>query len=387
MAELRRVPGPRSPFDGWRGPAVGIVVIGIALAVAKPWGDAPPAARPDPTATLAPTPAPISRVPVGRILDPAAFGVEAPPAEWAILTAEKTIRLDFLDRADADPPVEPESDDEGSGPIVSGPVVELGTTDDVDAIVIAHPADRSITVIRAWQFVDGGAPRRLELGRLASPWAVDHVEVVGRRRSEMGADRVLPWPPGLYRIDLLVEPFGRVRSIMADVAPGEDGMVATDDLEPRVDDTVFDRSMLRLLPDTANLWAAAGYLSGWRRPTSGPGCRIVEIWQATDPADACWPLPLGRTDAIGVNLTDGRAVASIDLRAVDPLPGPTRVVAELDVDDRPGRALVRDPRGTLDDGIYRLDVATTDGEGLTWYVEVGPIGRAVATFYEASTSR
>ena len=58
MAELTPVPGPRSPLAGWRGWAVGAVVVGILVAIVKPWGplaaDAPvlrsPAASFDPIA-------------------------------------------------------------------------------------------------------------------------------------------------------------------------------------------------------------------------------------------------------------------------------------------------------------------------------------------------
>ena len=113
---------------------------------------------------------------------------------------------------------------------------------------------------------------------------------------------------------------------------------------------------------------------------------MAEIWQATDPRDGCWPVPLGPTDAVGVNLIDAD-VTSIGLRIVDPLPGPAGSTSQLDVDGQSGLALVRAPAGGLADGIYRLDVGTADGMGLTWYLEVGPIGRAVAQFYERSTSR
>jgi hypothetical protein len=114
---------------------------------------------------------------------------------------------------------------------------------------------------------------------------------------------------------------------------------------------------------------------------------VVDIWRATRPEDACWAVPLGRTDALGVNITDGRAVTAIALIGIDPLPGPAPVQAATKVDGNPGRAMVRAPDGGLPDGIYRLDAVSGGTESASWYFEVGPIGRAVAGYYETSTSR
>jgi hypothetical protein len=141
-----------------------------------------------------------------------------------------------------------------------------------------------------------------------------------------------------------------------------------------------------MLPEAANLWSSGRILSGWRRADADASCRVAEIWRATDPDAACWPVPLGRTAAVGVNLSD-EVVTSIELRGIDPLPGPVGADKLLGVDGLPGRALVRAPVGGLPDGIYRLDVGLERGDSLTWYLEVGPIGRAVAHYYEASASR
>jgi hypothetical protein len=111
---------------------------------------------------------------------------------------------------------------------------------------------------------------------------------------------------------------------------------------------------------------------------------VSELWRAADPRDPCWPVPLGPTDAIGVNLDT--PVTRIDLALVDPLPGPAGAASRLSVDGRRGLAYVQAPDGGLADGIYRLDVATVGGP-LTWYLEVGPIGRAVAEYYASATSR
>jgi hypothetical protein len=398
MADLAPVPGQRSPFDGWRGWVVGVVVIGILVAVAKPWGsDADTTALASPSAPIAstrvagdPTPRPTA---VGRIFDPFLLGPTAPKAAWAILTPRGLTALDFL-TADpvATPSARPASAPAGPGPdVVAGPVVELGTTDDAGALAIAHPREVSLGTIRLWRFTPEGSPTRVDLDALTAAWAAPHVAVLGHRRTDMEPDVILGWDPGLYRLDLLIEPADAVRSVMLVVREGRDGSSAgvsepaAGDEPPR-GSSAFERGALRLLPRTANLWAVGGYLSGWYRHDSKPGCAVAEIWQATDPRDGCWPVPLGPTDAVGVNLIDDD-VTSIGLRIVDPLPGPAGSASQLDVDGQSGLALVRAPAGGLADGIYRLDVGTADGRGLTWYLEVGPIGRAVAQFYERSASR
>jgi hypothetical protein len=397
MADLAPVPGQRSPFDGWRGWVVGVVVIGMLVAVAKPWGSdaetavASPSA-PNASARVAQEPAPVPTT-AGRIFDPFLLGPTAPSAAWAILAPRGLTALDFL-AADpvASPSAGPAVDPSAPSPdVVAGPVVELGTTDDPGALAIAHPREVSLGAIRLWRFTPDGSPARVDLDRLAAAWAAPHVAVLGHRRSDMEPDVVLGWDPGLYRLDLLIEPGDAVRSVMLVVRPGRDatsgepgGAAAGGDEPPRAS-SAFERGALRLLPRTANLWAVGGYLSGWNRDTALPGCGVAEIWQA-DPRDGCWPVPLGPTDAVGVNLI-GDDVTSIGLRTVDPLPGPAGSTTRLDVDGQSGLAYVRAPAGGLTDGIYRLDVGTADGMQLTWYLEVGPIGRAVAQFYERSTSR
>ena len=393
MADLAPVPAPRSPFDGWRGWLVGIVVIGVLVAVAKPWGSEP-RADPVPSAAGVVAASPDASVAVAepadavsQAFDLAAFGDLVPAPAWTLVTSHARTPLDLLALPIAGSgPVPSWSGDGGGEGIVAGPVIDLGTTDDLGALAIAHPDDVSLATVRLWRFAtDGAAPRRVELDPVPSPWPVSHVEVLAHRDPAMAADRVLAWDAGLYRLDLLIAPIGEVRSLMLSVRQGR-ATAETPSDSGDDDGSPFQRSTLRLLPAAANLWALGGYLSGWRRETARSGCDVADIWLATDPRDGCWPVPLGQTDAIGVNLPSD-AVTSIDLRIVDPLPGPAGSLSQIAVDGHVGLAFVRAPDGGLDDGIYRLDVGTSAGERLTWYLEVGPIGRAVATYYEASTSR
>lgn len=391
MAELTRVPAPRSPLDGWRGRIVSLVLIGIAVAVIKPWGPGPAAdASPRPS-TGAIAPAPVIVAPVGRRYDPADLGAVPPPDAWAIVTTGRSTPLDFIDRAGPDASARPDDPDPATAsgpPIVSGPVVDLGTTDDLDAFAIVYPRATTLATVRVWQFLDGASPRRVDIDDMPSPWAVDHVTVLARRHPGMDAGRVLAWDPGLYRLDLLAEPEDVVRSVMLTVRAGASsaGGTASRDAEPTRTTQSFRPSTLRMLPEAANLWSSGRILSGWRRDDVDATCRVAEIWRATDPDGSCWPVPLGRTAAVGVNLQD-EVVTAIRLLGIDPLPGPVDAEARLQVDGLPGRAMVRAPAGGLPDGIFRLDVELESGTSRTWYLEVGPIGRAVAQYYEASASR
>lgn len=389
MAELTRVPAPRRPFSGWEGRAVSLVVVGVLLAIAKPWGEDAAPRPPPPSPSTDPSTLPILLEPVGLTYDPTGWGPSPTLDGWAILTRHSATELDFLDRADAATtpipsviPADPETT------IVSGPVVRLGRADELDALALAHPAGTTVDVVRLWHLPDGGPPRRVDIGEVSPPWPGRGLTMVAHRQNGMAPTHVLPWDPGLYRLDLLVGPAGRVRSVMLAVRPGLGGGAPSGaGLEPRRDGPGFTTATLRLLPDRANLWAAGSFLSGWGRAPTRPDCRVAEIWRATSPEDACWPVPLGRTDALGVNLPDGEVVAAIDLVAVDPLPGPADVRTTTDVEGRAGMAMVRASGDGLPDGIYRLDVRTGPGDRLSWYVEVGPIGRAVARYYEASISR
>ena len=59
MTDTTRVNGPSSPFDGLSAKIIAVVVIGILVAIVKPWGSGEPAphtAASPPPATAAPSP-------------------------------------------------------------------------------------------------------------------------------------------------------------------------------------------------------------------------------------------------------------------------------------------------------------------------------------------
>jgi hypothetical protein len=384
MAGLTRVPAPGSPFDR-RSAAFGglLVVVIVALAI-EPWGSTRTPAEPTPSpyhARSSAAPALQTRASAAgaralRTYRPEAFGPAPTDAAWAIRTPQRVTRVPSVGLED---PVD----------IASGPVVDLGPADDLDAIVISGPAGAGLDTIRLWRFDEAGRPERQDLARLASPWPDTAAWTVGLRSPGAPAGRVAAWPPGLYRLDLLVAPTGDIRMVMLAVRAGTEPhgpvALAPSDPEPVADDA-FRAALLRRLPPAANLWTVGDILTGWARPPAAGDCRVAQIWRARGPEQGCWPVPIGPTTALGVNLPAGQRVAKIELAQVDPLPGPVALTTQIGIGGRAGLAALETPANGLADGIYRMTVAVVGGVVEHWYVEVGPDGRQAAEINAFVTS-
>ena len=386
MAQLSRVPPPHSPFNGrWTGLAA-VAAATLIVAIVKPWGSAPPAPEAN-RATASPSPAPSSvtarvvRAPVTRPYEPAVFGPTAPEPGWEVWAAAPLVRIPFSGPPGSGPPATsgtgtPDPAAAAPTPLIGGPVIDLGSADELAVLGINAPASTAIVAVRLWRFADGGQPERVELTELAAPWPVEHFRVFGLRAPGLADGSVLAWQPGLYRLDLLVDPADRIRSLMLTVRPGTDGAEAEaaadapeDSVEP------LDPRLLARLPEQANLWAYGWLLTGWARPSADATCRVAELWRALEARDRCRPLPIGATSAIGVNLPDPLTVDSIRFVAVDPLPGAVDLESPAPLIGRGGLAMIEAPEHGFPDGIYRLDVRLAGGRVLHWYVEVSPGSR------------
>ncbi len=383
MAGLTRVPAPGSPLDRWSAAIGGsLVVIVLALAI-EPWGSTR-TPGPTPSPYQAPSALPAARAPgpaerplAPRPYRPEAFGPAPRIAEWAIRTSTASVTpVPSVGLADATD-------------IASGPVVDVGPAADLDVIVISGPPGAALAAIRLWWFDDHGRPERQDLARLAPPWANAAAWAVGLRAPGAPPDRVAAWRPGLYRMDLLLEPAGRIRMVMLSVGPDRDGAGA-EASRPRDPDRVtvdaLGVDILRRLPQAASLWTVGDILTGWARPPAASDCRIAQLWSARGPEAGCWPVPIGPTSALGVNLPAGQRVAAITLAQVDPLPGPILLDTHVGVGGRPGVAALETPVDGLADGIYRMTVAVVGGADVHWYLEVGPDGRHAAELNAFVTS-
>lgn len=383
MAGLTRVPAPGSPFDRRSAAFGGLLVVAIVALAVEPWGSTRTPADPTPSPYQArSTPSPDDRVGVvGPPLatysyEPEAFGPAPVEPGWSVRTPDRVIAVPSVGIVEA-------------GDIASGPVVDLGPADDLHVIVISGPPGAGLDTIRLWRFDELGDPERQDLARLDPPWATNSAWAVGLRAADAPPGRVSAWQPGLYRLDLLVEPVGRVRMVMLSVGPpSARGAVAAArpvEQDPRTDDAFRD-AILRRLPSAANLWTVGEILTGWARPPAAGDCRVAQIWRARSPDAGCWPVPIGPTSALGVNLPDGKRVAAIELAQVDPLPRKIALRTQIGVGGRPGVAAIGAPQGGLADGIYRMTVAVVGAAAEHWYVEVGPEGRRAAEINAFVTS-
>ena len=382
MAGLTRVPAPGSPFDRWSAAIGGLLVVVIVALAIEPWGSSGPPTDPTPS-PYRPRSSVIPADPRGSAgtslaahpYRPTAFGPAPFDKAWTIRTPARSTPVPSVGLQDP-------------GDIASGPVVELGPADELDVIVISGPPGVGLDTIRLWRFDQRGRPERQDLARLEPPWASGSAWAVGLNAPGAPAGGVAAWEPGLYRLDLLVEPAGQIRVVMLSVGPRGDQVavaVRPPDREPAGDDAFRD-SILRRLPPAANLWTVGEILTGWARPSAAGDCRVAQIWRARSPDAGCWPVPIGPTSALGVNLPNGQRVAAIELAQVDPLPGPVALQSQIGVDGRPGVAALEAPAGGLADGIYRMTVAVVGGAIEHWYVEVGPDGRRAAEINAFVTS-
>ncbi len=236
---------------------------------------------------------------------------------------------------------------------MSGPVVDLGTTDDLDAFAIVHPRDTTLATSAC------GSSSTEHLRAASTSTTCRHRGRWTTSRSWRAAcpawtrGGCSPGSPGLYRLDLLIEPEDVVRSVMLTVRTGASGAggTASRDGEPTRTTQSFQPSTLRMLPEAANLWSSGRILSGWRRAEADATCaRGRDL--ARD--GSRWIVLAGppRADGRRRRQPPSEVVTSIGLLGIDPLPGPVDADARLAVDGLPGRAIVRAPMGGLPDGIY-----------------------------------
>ena len=246
MAELRPVAGPRSPFEGNAGRILALIVIGVVVAVVKPWGDGGTASTASPGPARSSTPSVAApTTPAAVIYDEHAFGPIQPQARWEIWPAGRLISFSFTMRVADDPtPSTP--------PIASAPpalpsqspgasaspaaYVWPGTETVAEAwprevrvpgasilhvLGLSHPASATVDVVALLRFRDDGTTEAVPFLLGPSPWP-DHFLIVGVA-ADAPQGGMQPWPPGHYRLDVTIGPAELRRSIdiYIDPAPEE----------------------------------------------------------------------------------------------------------------------------------------------------------------------
>ena len=346
---------------------VAVIVLGIGLAVAKPWGGDDRAARspapgiagqPSESLTAPPTATP-------RVAQAVAWrqvaGVVTPRGRWGIRAIVDTGR----------PAAGSAAEDAAASrlaerwrPITEGVgsfgVMKIETGDrPVVALGITFPPDRLPLDIRVWQATgDGGWAWAAAAPLDATPAFGGLLLGPPMLRGEQ-----LPhWPAGRYRIDVLAGD-----AILHHVV----GIPSRFDRVPATGDpaTPADASLVSPFAPTFGADAAPGafivedgQVRGVEGPPVAPRVTPAALWR-----DGTASIRAPRATGLGVLLPDGATGATATLRTMAPVEGPSegRRVIGLRLDDgRTPFVVFRAPRGApWPPGTYVIDSAwTQDGE-------------------------
>jgi hypothetical protein len=224
MTDLRRVSGPSSRADRHVGQIIAVVVIAIVIAVLKPWGTnlrSGPISTAIASPTALPSAAPLASS-APRAYDFLTFGTNEPPPAWELWPAGSLASFSFAMRIDMTTPTSDEpSEAPTASPIAIGsaggpsippswPTIRIPLGSSLELIGLNRPLGYTLDVTGLARIDDDGSetPIAFVLGR--PPWPT-HFMAVGYAASDgAGMD---PWPPGHYRLDVVIDPGGVARSI------------------------------------------------------------------------------------------------------------------------------------------------------------------------------
>ena len=242
MSDLTKVPGPASPFKGSSAKLITVVLVGIFVAIAKPWGATTPVTlvggSQPPTLPPVPTPSPALR-------DAFDFGVfegfEPKPA-WEIWPAGREFSLGFAMKVTGDsenqaPSAAPPSGVPASGvPTISSPApqrtatpaptglvepptwshtIMISPASTLTVVAINMPLEFSVPGVHLWRTDPVAGRQEVPVVHVPSPWP-DHFLVIGVDDGT-GRDALRAWPPGQYQLVLEIQPGDQVRTIAIDV--------------------------------------------------------------------------------------------------------------------------------------------------------------------------
>jgi len=384
-------PAPIGPRRRRRGPqpvVVGTLVVALALAVAviKPWdGDTgaallrrslTPLASGVAAATVPPTPVPLDPSDPGDAVAVLAalerhdlWGVQV-VAQEAGTTSETTLVEHWFK-------VVP-TPDGGVSPLI------VTSVPSIVALGISAPAEVTPLDVRVWARGHDGQWHWLEVGGFASDRPA--AELLLPPPTVDGA--TLPiWPPGRYRLDLLMGQavYRLDLTIDPDVAPDEAPVsrwsIATGD------GTLAWLDDIRVGP-----FAVSNGFVLRLTGRDGATLRDAEAWLGLDGQVASMWLP--SATGLGVVLPEGSRDASANIRRIAPDPGDPGTMAQVEVEagtTQGGAAFIGFDAvagSRFEPGLYAIDVAWNERSGSrssTWHVELrpGPAARP-STLLEAA---
>jgi hypothetical protein len=374
-----------------------VAVIAIAVAIVKPWGAglARQAANPTSTSPV------VTRAPfvpdAPRGYDPRLFGnYEIEPA-WELWPAGYVYQFGISGPLTLD--------EDGPSPIPSAPVpsaeagsagsppprlppsppaapppgaaelVDLGAADHLVVLALNTPAGTRVLDARLWWFPPEATPARVPLVEVPPPWSVDYFHVFGIPVRDDPAE-LAAWRPGIYRLDILVDPGIAVRRIGILVRPPLERRSAKD----RPDGAGPTGPSSTRDPDRAEVHVAAGII-GFGVPAVGlwaieipepqAPCGLAELWlaEADRPGGRCGAIVVEQVSVITLNLGSEQPIRTINLDQVDPVAGPV-AIAQRPEPGYPGMVVETLDGDILGSGTYRVTATLVNGERRGWYVRV-----------------
>jgi len=259
MDDLTPVKGPSSPLEGRSAKVIAVIVIGILLAVIKPWGTTTqvPIARATaaPTAVVA-TPRTGSPTPFDAFAgyDHELFGIYEPEPRWELWPAGYLVSFGYAIRigstgADTGSENGPPGASALPGRPVASPVktakpgteepnwpstITIADGNHLGLIGVNTPLGYKLTAIGISRLRPNGAEQPLEVVTPESQWP-SHFTVIGLAEGT-GHEAVENWAAGQYRLDLDFEPGDISRSItivVSDTSPADGGASAAPSDGPR----------------------------------------------------------------------------------------------------------------------------------------------------------
>ncbi len=382
------------PADAQRVHVATILVLAIlVILIIKPWGETPPptmaVASPSPVASAAAPsirPAETARPDGARIYDPALFGRYAVTPRWEIwptayvykfgLSGPLAIDSTATNPDESGPPEQPPA----RPPPGAGQLIDVGAADLLMVLGLNTPTESRILDARLWQFPSAGAPVRMALRELPPPWPVNTFHVYGLL-SPNDADPyvVASWAPGVYRMDLLVDPGATIRRIGLLVREALAGQVPPGQATPEpavgAATPAPEDVPVTLLESQLVFGSSGGTWLAMDQPPS-QRCGLMELWLAESdrPNGPCSSIATSDVSLAGVDLGRDRPIQRLAIEQIDPVATPIGVVDRTDLTDgASGGRIVRTTDGRpLAEGTYRLVATLADGSEMGWYFRVLP---------------
>lgn len=399
LPEFEDVPVVRltRPGDAQRVQASVLVVLAVfVMLIVKPWGEgrritaATPSAAPTP-GYIAPSrgPAATPRADGALAYDPALFGRFAVTPRWELWPTVYVYKFGLSGPLDLAGPGQPGASGQPVTPPASPPpdatqLVDIGASDLLVVLGLNTPSDTRIVDARLWRFPAEGSPVRMALRELPPPWPVRTFHVYGLAfPGDPDPSVVARWPPGTYRLDLLVDPGAEIRRIGLAVRPAADGVQG----EPSPSEpsgrepgaSVPAQPVEPFLSPEGGSLAFRGPEVAWSvEATPSPtACGLAELWLAEldRPGGPCSAILASDVIGLGVDLGPDRPIRRLTLRQLDP------VVATIPVVDRTGDQPSSRVIGTADgrplaEGTYRLVAGLADGSEVGWSIRIGSASAA-----------